>query len=305
MKVNNRISRIFRTNRVGSSNIPCWFVGIIFVMCSGFVVGQQTLTDGSDPDMLRGLQAVKFVKLRPRQQTIPANFLKFYLTFPEKMERGVAFEHLSLLKELKPSKTEPVLEPFREVELWDETGTRLTLWLHPGRQKPGVNLNVEFGPILESGNIYHLVVSNDWKTEKGTELGIDSVFYLMAGASDVRQPKPQKWELKVTPEQVAITPCWSWNPRIIDKLDPMSFVKRITVRDADGKGVLVIADGDHLTISPLNNKTFSPGKYQLVVDPKLEDLAGNSVGRPFNVDLEKNPDFQERTEPVILDFVVK
>ena len=245
------------------------------------------------------------VELLPRTQFLPANFLKFYLIFPEKMERGVAFEHLSLLKELKPSKTESVLEPFREVELWDETGTRLTLWLHPGRQKPGVNLNVEFGPILESGNIYHLVVSNDWKTEKGTELGIDSVFYLMAGASDVRQPKPHKWELKVTPEQVAITPCWSWNPRIIDKLDPMSFVKRITVRDADGKGVPVIADGDHLTISPLNKKTFSPGKYQLVVDPKLEDLAGNSVARPFNVDLEKNPNFKERTEPVILNFVVK
>ena len=41
--------------------------------------------------------------------------------------------------------------PFRETELWSEDGRRLTLWLHPGRQKTGVNLNTEIGPVLDPG----------------------------------------------------------------------------------------------------------------------------------------------------------
>lgn len=303
----NRVSAISRTNRVGSSNVPYWFVAMAFVMYSEIAMGQQFITDQNGiRNYIEPLEKQKGpVRLSPRTEFVPANFLKFYLTFPEKMERGVAFENLTLHHQIEPGKTKPVLEPFREVELWDETGTRLTLWLHPGRQKPGVNLNVEFGPILESGKQYKLVVSDKWKTEKGEKLEMDSTFYVRAIAPVFRQPKPHKWELNVSRKQVSITPCWSWNPRIVDGLDAMSFAKRITVRDAEGKNVPVIADGDSLTVSPLEKKPFSLGKYQLVVDSKLENLAGNSVARPFNVDLEKNPDFKERTEPVFLDFEVK
>jgi hypothetical protein len=32
---------------------------------------------------------------------------------------------------------------------------------------------------------------------------------------------------------------------------------------------------------------LAPGRYRLLVDPQLEDLAGNSVARLFNVDLTK------------------
>jgi len=42
--------------------------------------------------------------------------------------------------------------------------------------------------------------------------------------------------------------------------------------------------------------------FRVVIDPRLEDLAGNSVARPFNLDLDSNPNFQERTDPVELLF---
>ena len=32
---------------------------------------------------------------------------------------------------------------------------------------------------------------------------------------------------------------------------------------------------------------WESGKYQLVVEPFLEDLAGNSIARPLNLDLEE------------------
>src|SRR6185436_13722943 len=82
----------------------------------------------------------------PGSHTLPANHLKFYLHFSEPMRQGVFLEHCKLLDD----HDQPVTEPFRETELWNEDGTRLTLWFHPGRQKTGVNLNVDLGPIVQT-----------------------------------------------------------------------------------------------------------------------------------------------------------
>jgi len=44
----------------------------------------------------------------------------------------------------------------------------------------------------------------------------------------------------------------------------------------------------------------------LAIDPKLEALAlaGNSIARPFNLDIAQHPDFRERTEPVAIPFFI-
>lgn len=41
---------------------------------------------------------------------------------------------------------------------------------------------------------------------------------------------------------------------------------------------------------------LTPGRYRIVIDQRLEDLAGNSVARPFNIDLTKAGD-SPGTEP--------
>ena len=92
------------------------------------------------------------VAIFPSAEVLPANHLKFYVHFPEPMREGVFLDYCALLDE----HGQPVLEPFRETELWSDDRRRLTLWLHPGRQKAGVNLNVEFGPVLEPGRRYTL-----------------------------------------------------------------------------------------------------------------------------------------------------
>ena len=50
--------------------------------------------------------------------------------------------------------------------------------------------------------------------------------------------------------------------------------------------------------------SWSAGSYLIIVDPQLEDLAGNSIARPFNLDLEKHPGFVEKTEPVTIPFMI-
>jgi hypothetical protein len=54
-------------------------------------------------------------------------------------------------------------DPWRRTELWNEDATRLTLWIHPGRVKEGVNLREEFGAVLDpERKTYYLYGSSVW-----------------------------------------------------------------------------------------------------------------------------------------------
>jgi len=221
------------------------------------------------------------VRIAPAFKVLPANHLKFYLHFPGPMERGEVFRHLRLV-EIDASDREvgEVPEPFREVELWDETFTRLTLWFHPGRQKPGVNLNVEIGPILEEGKRYRLEVSGKWRDESGKALGEAVALSFLAGPPDKEQPEPMKWKFTVERDLVRMA--------TDGPLDPESLQKRVVVRRVgDEEDLAAKIESDAAGMAIRVNPPFGPGRYRLVVDPHLEDLAGNSVARLFNVDLTK------------------
>lgn len=230
-------------------------------------------------------------RIEPALAVLPANHLKFYLHFPGPMERGEAFRYLRLA-EVDESGREigEVPEPFREVELWDETFTRLTLWFHPGRQKPGVNLNVEIGPILDAGKRYRLEVSERWRDESGRPLGKLLVHEFRAGPADEVQPDPRRWQITSAGGSVRVATG--------EPLDPESLKKRVRIANGDQEVPVscdVNAEGFRFEVSS--------GSYRLIVDSQLEDLAGNNVARPFNRDLAKaEPESAVRIE---IPFVVQ
>lgn len=236
------------------------------------------------------------LRVEPSCAIVPANHLKFYLHFPGPMERGEVFRHLRLAEiDERGEELAEVPEPFREVELWDETFTRLTLWFHPGRQKPGVNLNVEIGPVLEEGKRYRLEISGAWRGESGQPLGETVRHGFAAGPVDERQPEPAKWRVSFEGGSVRVDAG--------EALDPESLRKRVTVVDAKGgpldAGIEPEAKGFRLVL----DRAWRPGSYRLLIDPRLEDLAGNSVARPFNVDLEA-PGAAGGEKEIALSFAV-
>ncbi|MCB1092679.1 MAG: hypothetical protein KDL87_14180, partial [Verrucomicrobiae bacterium] len=101
------------------------------------ITEQKGLIANSDEDTFQRSREASPVRIEPDYGIVPANHLKFYLTFAQPMERGDVFRFLRLVR-IDPDGKEiaEVPDPFREVELWDETFTRMTLWFHPGRQKP-------------------------------------------------------------------------------------------------------------------------------------------------------------------------
>lgn len=269
-----------------------WFLCFCFL---AFLVGNHASADDENVDWLLGVPSVQ-----PSFRILPANFLKFYLTFPGPMARGEAFRHLALFEVREDGSEVEVVEPFREIELWDESGKRLTLWLHPGRQKPGVNLNEEFGPVLTKGSRYALVVSNEWKFETGDTLAASFRHEFSVGAADTSPPEPKVWKVEDVEDKFI-------KVRTMDTLDPVSLESRITLKGPDGQPIHVanIAGENWFMMAvPFSESHWKPGVYRIVVDPKLEDLAGNSVARPFNLDLEANPDFSEIIDPIEITFSI-
>ncbi len=239
----------------------------------------------------------RLTSIYPSGDVVPANHLKFYLVFSEPMRKG---EFLRRIKLIEESGTE-VSEPFRETELWSEDERRLTLWFHPGRQKTGVNLNVELGPVLEPGKRYRLIISGDWRTQAGAQLGKVVEKPFTVGQVEHAQLKLTDWRV-IPPSDGSRE---SLRVEFPKPLDWALLKSQIVVVSSDGlkvRGAIKI-DPQETAWSFSPEKPWDAGEYQLNVGSVLEDLAGNSLARPFEVDLEKSLEPQS-PEELSLKFTI-
>ena len=225
---------------------------------------------------------VPVLSISPSYDILPANHLKFYLRFSEPMQQDSPWEHCKLLD---VTTGDFVPRPFRHTELWNRSGDRLTLWFHPGRQKTGVNLNVEIGPVLEPNHEYQLIINAGWPSLAGTAIETDTKINFVAGQPDHSQPDPESWDLLIpsagTQEPLTI--------RFHEPLDDALLNNRaleVMFNEVPLDSHQEISkNGLAIRISPLT--PWIAGNYHIQINPRLEDLAGNSIERPFEVDLKK------------------
>lgn len=216
--------------------------------------------------------------LTPSQ--LPANALKFYLQFSQPMEQGVFLERLRLLE----ADGKEVIGPFRETELWSPDGKRLTVWFHPGRQKTGVNLNEDEGPVLRANSKHTLIVAGSWRSTSGVALGTDARFDFQVGQADHESPSVSRWQIQ-PPKSGTREPL---QIEFDEALDPAMLTSALQVwRDGNALKLTVSNSGKHWSAVP--QQPWAAGKYELRADPLLEDLAGNNLTQPFEVDLQASP----------------
>jgi|JI6StandDraft_1071083.scaffolds.fasta_scaffold00139_40 hypothetical protein len=227
-------------------------------------------------------QEPPMVRFEP-QAKLPANALKFYLHFSQPMEKGVFLERLRLLE----ADRKEVIGPFRETELWSPDGKRLTVWFHPGRQKTGVNLNEEEGPVLRENSKHTLVVAGSWRSTSGVALGGDVRFDFQVGPADHTMPKMETWQI-TAPKSGTREPLLL---RFDEPLDPAMLASALSVhRGSESVPLQIEVDGLNLRAIPL--QPWAAGGYGLRADPNLEDLAGNNLTKLFEVDLAEAPAVQ-------------
>jgi hypothetical protein len=258
----------------------------VFVPATPFVRGQTyevelTMARGSKSKVEVTFGKMPHVsptaRLSPATSLVPANTLKLYFDFSEPMEQGVFLKHLTLQRR----NGEEVAGAFRETELWSPDGKRLTVMLHPGRQKAGVNLNVDEGPVLVAGERYQLVVSGQWRSTQGVSLGKEGVFVLEPIAADHEQPDPVRW-------QVHAPKAGTRDPLVVitDELfEPQIFLRALNVIETPGKAEAKVIDLKRIEWLFRPEKPWKPGEHEITIDPELEDMAGNTTQKPFEVDL--------------------
>jgi len=228
--------------------------------------------------------------IHPDTAEIPENLLKIYLRFSAPMTRGDTFRHVHLLGASGEEVEAPFVAP--QAELWSPDSTRLTLFFDPGRLKRGVLPHDTVGPPLVAGHTYTLVVDRDLEDARGALLAETFRHTFRVTAADRSQPRVEDWRL--TPPGGGRDPV---ELRFPEPLDRALLEHMLHVESAGGESV----PGAVEVLPKARGWRFRPsepwvgGAYAVVVDTALEDLAGNSLRRLFDVEtLEREPPATER-----------
>lgn len=244
--------------------------------------------------------ATEVAAVYPTAATLPENQLKFYLHFTAAMGRGEAYDHLRLLDETGSELDLPFLEIGEE--LWDPSGKRLTLLLDPARVKRGLKPREEQGPLLEAGRRYTLVVDRRWRDAAGRPLAAEFRKRFSVGPPDEACPDPRRWQLSVPAAgaRAALV------VRLGESLDQALLERMLWVTDAAGRrlsGEIQIGERE-ATWSFIPELAWQGGNYHLLADTLLEDLAGNSIARKFEVEASSPARRPREPEQTTIDFAV-
>jgi hypothetical protein len=235
------------------------------------------------------------VQIYPTAARLPSNLLRLYLVFDRPMSTGEARAHLRLLDNAGRTVERAFLQ--LEEELWDASGRRLTVLFDPGRIKRGLRANLESGPPLLEGRRYTLVIDAGWRDAGGRPLAasVSKVFETIA--PDRAAPVADQWTIE-TPAAGTETPLVLRFPEVLDRALLSS---AIVVVDAGGETV----HGDIDVLRGEQTWTFTPacawrqGLYSLRVSSELEDVAGNSLRRVFDAEMQSDSSTTDRVPAVL------
>jgi hypothetical protein len=240
-------------------------------------------------------------QIYPTAETLPENQLKFYIHFSAPMSRGEAYDHIKLLD----ANGKEIPSVFLELgeELWDPSGKRFTLLFDPGRIKHGLKPREDLGPTMEAGKTYTLVIDKGWTDGNGNPLKEGARKTIKAGPALNKPVDPKTWKLDApkadTTDSLSVTLPVSHDHALL--------LREVWVTDASGQRLPgKVSVTEHETRWQFTPETlWKAGEYKLVAKKTLEDLAGNRIGRLFEVDVFEKIDKEIKSETAEVPFVVK
>ncbi len=229
--------------------------------------------------------ATHVTAIYPSGDVWPENVLRFYLHFSGPMSGQSAVGRVRLVDEHGIEVADALLDV--DVDLWNTSYTRRTVFFDPGRVKQGIRPNRELGRALEAGRRYTIVVGDDWRDAHGQPLEVPFRHEFTAGAAVEQGLDPGQWIIAspAAGARDALVVRFPWS------LDEGLLHRAVGVTSEDGTPV----DG-RIDIGPGETSwTFTPdtpwqrSAYTLVVLSLLEDPSGNTVGQPFEFEMLERP----------------
>jgi hypothetical protein len=249
--------------------------------------------------------AARVERVFPSADVLPSNQLRLYIYFSAPMSRSEAARYIHVLDENGNDLqgTQGVFLPGEE--LWDPGFRRLTMTFDPGRIKRGLTSNQRIGPPIAEGKRYTLLIDRQWPDARGVPM-IEGFRKVFRGGPALRDPPdPKRW-------RVIAPAAGTTGALVVDFPTPMNYPllqRMMQVSAASGasnepvKGAITITRQE-TEWRFIPQAPWKAGSYELIVDTGLEDLAGNHIGQPFDIDVFADVTEHITTKTVSLPFIV-
>ncbi len=220
----------------------------------------------------------RVLAVTPGADVWPENVLRFYVTFSAPMRIGEAWSHIRMLD----ADGHAMGGMFVEVdqELWDPEGRRLTVLFDPGRIKRGLVDHLNEGPPLSVGARCTLEIDAFWRDACGGLLAEPFSKTITVGPPLRNAIEPAAWRLA--------PPARASGPLVVDVALPLdaALAKRAIGVRRDGAEVAgeIELERDETRLLYWPAAPWTPGRHAVVADAILEDICGNRIGRPFDID---------------------
>ena len=246
-----------------------------------------------------GTPTTGVVAIYPSADELPVNQLKFYVQFSSPMSEDWALRAVHVRR---ADNDEPLEGVFLEMEpeLWDRERRRLTLILEPGRIKRGLAPNQEAGYPLIEGVPVIVTIDTEFRDAAGWPLRTGAERHYEIGPPVRARVNPEDWRYNC-PTAGSTEPLTVEFDRALDHalLEHSLWVNTADGAALDGQG-FVGPEERFWQFEP--QSPWEDGRHQVIVDPRLEDLAGNSLIRVFDRDLMRPEDAPTDARHVAVDF---
>lgn len=235
----------------------------------------------------------------PSGDLIPENQLRVHIQFSAPMGSRGGLDYVHLLDE-DGNELEGPFMPL-DPEFFNTDRTRYTVFFNPGRlnRAPGDPT----GRFLTNGRSYTFVINSAWLDGNGLPLKEPFRRTFTVGPPDTQPLDPRTWKITAPTAGTA-------GPLVVifpEPLDQGSLQRALGVLSPDGEaldGQMAIGAGEQ-TWSFAPSSAWQPGQHNLFALAMLEDLAGNRVGRAFEVESFDRAEEPAATERTLLPFVVR
>ena len=236
----------------------------------------------------------------PSGEVIPENNLRMYIGFSAPMGQQGGLEHIAIVDD-EGREVPDVILPL-DTELWNTGRNRYTVILDPGRVKKDILPNRSMGRPLHAGEGITVVVKKDWLDARGVPLVSEFRHRYRVGPAAEEPLHTADWRITAPPagtrEPVTVT-----FPRPLDYglLQRSLSVSRGSSTVSGEAGV----EDNETRWQFVPRSDWQRGPYVLTVLPVLEDLAGNRIGRAFEVMSKGEAVPPESAAPVSVPFIVR